>query len=191
MKKLLLSCFVALAGISTLPGCVTARTEGHAVITDAPADNHVRILIVPAAPTPSDQRNLASVEADRHMATLFPQLAARLPLDFKHNGVDATATLLEVGAQVPPPANVRTLVIRPIEAGTGVRQRAGQSWLDLAVTLNDASRGLLWQGMIRLSSGTPGVSYDAGAVDHAAIPLLEQLRDAKMIDISWRRPETP
>ncbi len=63
--------------------------------------------------------------------------------------------------------------------------------MDLSVTLSDAGHGMLWTGAIRMSSGTPGVSYDAGAVDHAAIPLLEQRRDAKLIDISWRRPVTP
>jgi hypothetical protein len=191
MKAYLLAACLTSAAVATLSGCVVARTEGHAVVTDAPADNHVRIVIVPALPTPADKRNAASIEADKHMATLFPQLAARLPVDFKRNGVDADATLLDVDSPVPAPAHVRTLVIRPVEAGVGIRSRAGQSWLDLAVTLNDADRGLLWQGWIRLSSGTAGVSYDASAVDHAAVPLLEQLRDAKMIDISWRRPETP
>ena len=188
MKKILIATLVAFAGTASLEGCVTAHAYGQAVVTDAPSDNHLRIVIVPADPIPADKRNAASIVAEQHMATLFPQLVARLPVDFRHNGVDASATLLDVGSAVPPPADVRTLVIRPAQAwfiGSG-----GGSSLEMQVTLNDASRGVLWRGKIFMSSGTPA-SYGAAAVDRASIPLLEQLRDSKMIDISWRRPEIP
>jgi hypothetical protein len=196
MKQLLL--ITALAGASggALQGCVTAHASGHAVVTDATPDNHLHIVVVPPhwgtavriapgnTPTPS---TLPS--ADRHSATLLPALAARLPQDFKLNGVEADAVLLEANAPIPAPTAVRTLVIRPMQAGEA-GATAG-TWMDLSVSVNDAARGVLWTGSIRMSSGTPGASYDASAVDHAAVPLLEQLRDAKIVDISWRRPVTP
>ena len=188
MNKLLLAALIAVAGTAPLEGCVVAHATGQVVVADAPADNHLRIIVVPALPSLDAKRDGARIVADKHMATLFPQLATRLPEDFKLNGVDASAILLDVGNPVPAPTTVRTLVISPAQAGLADRTQA--SWLDLNVTLNDATRGTLWRGSIRLSSGSPA-SYDASAVDHAAVPLLEQLRDAKMIDISWRRPVTP
>jgi hypothetical protein len=189
MKKLILAAAVAAASATVLQGCVVAHATGQAVVADATPDNHLHIVIVPPAPPTEDKPNLARQVGDRHLATLFPALAARLPEDFRLNGLDADATLLEAGMPVPPPGTARTLVVRPAEAG--YIERSGGTWLDLSVTLVDANRGVLWKGSIRMSSGTPGVAYDASAVDHAAIPLLEQLRDAKLIDISWRRPTTP
>ena len=187
MKKLLIATLVALAGIVPLQGCVVAHATGQVVAADVVPDNHLRIVVVQALPA-TEGRNSARYVADKHMATLFPQLATRLPQDFKLNGLEATGVLLEPGSPVPPPTTVRTLVLSPTEAGLFDRSQA--SWLDLNVVLNDATRGVLWRGTIRFSSGSPA-SYDASAVDHAAVPLLEQLRDAKMIDISWRRPVTP
>ena len=187
MQKLLLASLVALAGIGPLLGCVTAHATGQSLVADAPADNHLRIVVVQPQASADARRDGARIVADKHMATLFPQLISRLPEDFKLNGVEASATLVDAGSPVPTPSTVRTLVIRPLEAGLMDRTQA--SWLDLEVTLNDATRGALWRGTIRLSSGSPA-SYDASAVDHAAIPLMEQLRDAKLIDISWRRPVT-
>jgi hypothetical protein len=189
MKKLLLAAVLAAAGAAALQGCVVAHANGHAVVTDAAPDNHLHIVVVPPHWTSQQPGRIVLPSAQRHSDSLFPALAARLPQDFKANGVDADAVLLEPGAAVPAPSAVRTLVVRPKQAGE--LGPSGGTWMDLSVTLNDASRGVLWTGDIRMSSGTPGASYDAGAVDHAAVPLLEQLRDAKMIDISWRRPVTP
>ena len=188
--KLLLAATVAILGAVTLQGCVVAHATGQAVVADATPDNHLHIVVVPAKWEDDGKRNGARVEADRHLATLFPALATRLPQDFRLNGVEADATLLEsADSPVPSPIGVRTLVVRPAQAG--FINYSGATWLDLSVTLNDAKRGALWTGKIRMSTGSPGVNYDASAVDHAAVPLLEQLRDAKMIDISWRRPVTP
>ncbi len=189
MKSLLLAAALAAAGAASLQGCVTARTSGQALVADAPADNHLHIVIVPGTQVLDAQHRAALRSADKHTATLFPQLATRLPEDLRANGVEASATLLNVGDPMPAPTGLRTLVIRPTEPGEGFSGNA--SWLDLDVSLTDPKRGPLWHGSIRLSSGTPGVSYDASAVDHAAVPLMEQLRDAKLIDISWRRPVTP
>jgi len=188
MKKLLLTVALAAAGAAWLQGCVVAHATGQAVVADATPDNHVHIVIVPTHWQDDGRPNAARVAADRHLATLFPALATRMPQDFRHNGVEADATLLEPDAPMPAPGGTRTLVIRPSQAGW--IDRSAGTWLDLSVTLIDAGRGVLWKGSIRLSSGTPA-SYDASAVDHAVIPLLEQLRDAKLIDISWRRPTTP
>ena len=187
MNKLLVATLVALAA-ATLDGCVVARATGQAVVTDVAPDNHLQVVVVPGIPQDDGKNNLARITGDKHMATLFPQLATRLPQDFKANGVDAAGVLLDVSAPVPAPSATRTLVIRPTQAG--YIERGGGSWLDLAVTLNDATHGVLWRGSIRMSTGTPA-DYDASAVDHAAVPLMEQLRDARMIDISWRRPTTP
>ena len=187
MKKLLLATLIALAGAASLDGCVVARASGQAVVTDAAPDNHLRIVVMQALPSADGQRNLARITADKHMATLFPQLATRLPQDFKLNGVEASGELVDTGSPVPAPTGARTLLISPTQAG--YIERGGASWLDLAVTLVDPKRGVLWRGSIHLSTGSPA-SYDASAVDHAAVPLMEQLRDAKLIDISWRRPTT-
>jgi hypothetical protein len=189
MKKLLLAALLAAAGAGALQGCVVAHANGHAIVADAAPDNHLLIVIVPPHWVAQEPAKTPLKSADSHSATLFPALASRLPQDFKVNGVEADAVLLEPGAPVPAPSAVRTLVVRPKQAGE--LGRTGGTWMDLSVTLNDATRGTLWTGDVRMSSGTPGVSYDASAVDHAAVPLLEQLRDAKMIDISWRRPVTP
>ena len=189
MKKLLFAAGVAALCAASLQGCVNARASGQALVTDAPSDNHLNIVIVPGRQVVDDQHRTALRSVDKHMATLFPQLAARLPEDFRANGVEAGATLLNVGDPMPAGNGLRTLVIRPTQGGEGYSGNA--SWLDLDVSLTDPKRGTLWHGSIHLSSGTPGVSYDASAVDHAAVPLLEQLRDAKLIDISWRRPVTP
>jgi hypothetical protein len=189
MKKLLLAAVFAALSATALQGCVVAHATGQAVVADATPDNHLHIVIVPPLPPTTEKADIARKVGDRHLATLFPALAERLPEDFRHNGLDADATLLEPGMPVPSPGAARTLVVRAAQAG--FIEHSGGSWLDLSVTLVDASRGVLWKGSIRMSSGTPGVAYDASAVDHAAIPLLEQLRDAKLIDISWRRPTTP
>ncbi|MCK9684732.1 hypothetical protein [Scleromatobacter humisilvae] len=188
MKKLLLATSAAIA-VAALQGCVTARTSGQVLVADAPADNHLHIVIVPGKQVLDDQHRAALRSGDKHMATLFPQLASRLPEDLRANGVEASATLLDAGDPMPPPTGQRTLVIRPTQVGE--IYSGNGSWLDLDVSLTDPKRGTLWHGAIHLSSGTPGVSYDASAVDHAAVPLMEQLRDAKLIDISWRRPVTP
>lgn len=110
----------------------------------------------------------------------------RLPEDFKRNGIDATSQLLDFDAPVPRPTSARTLVFTPLDA----QGYSGPSWLDFEVTLNDAKLGRIWMGRVRLSSGGWG-SYDTGAADRAAIGLLEQLRDAKLIDISSGRLVTP
>ena len=189
MKRLFLAATLAALSAGALQGCVTAHANGHAVVADATPDNHLHIVVVPPTWEPATGAKGTLRSTDRHSATLFPALAARLPLDFKANGVDADAVLLEPGMPLPAPGAVRTLVIRAAQAGEITYN--GGTWMDLSLTLNDAAHGALWTGSVRLSSGTPNISYDAGAVDHAAIPLLEQLRDAKLIDISWRRPTTP
>ncbi len=189
MNKLIFSAAVAALCATSLQGCVTAQATGHATVADATPDNHLHVVIVPPNWVPEGSSKVVLPSANKHSATLFPALAARLPQDFKANGVEADAILLEAGVPIPAPGAVRTLVIRPTQAGQ--INSTGATWMDLSLSLNDAGHGLLWTGTIRMSSGTPGVSYDASAVDHAAIPLLEQLRDAKLIDISWRRPVTP
>ena len=188
MKKLILAAVLAAAGAAALQGCVVAHANGHAVVADAAPDNHLHIVVVPPHWVAQEPGKQPLKSAQRHSDTLFPALATRLPEDFKANGVQADAVLLDPDTPMPAPTAVRTLVVRPKQAG---ELGNGGTWMDLSVTLNDASRGILWTGDIRMSSGSPGVSYDASAVDHAAVPLLEQLRDAKMIDISWRRPVTP
>jgi hypothetical protein len=190
MKKLLLAATLATLSATVLQGCVVAHATGQSVVAGAAPDNHLHVVIVPAKWASDGRPNAARVAADRHLATLFPALATRLPEDFRANGLEADASLLEAAdSPLPPPTAVRTLVIQPAQAG--FINYSAATWLDLSVTLVDAKLGVLWKGSIRMSTGSPGVSYDASAVDHAAVPLLEQLRDAKLIDISWRRPTTP
>jgi hypothetical protein len=188
MKKLILAITVSALAATTLPGCVVAHATGQAVVADAAPDNHLRIVVVPADWVDPASHMAILKTVDKHLATLFPALVQRLPQDFKLNGLEASAELLEPGRPIPTSAGARTLVIQPAKAwGRGGMSGTG---LDLEVRLIDTSRGVLWQGSIRMSAANPGV-WDASAVDHAAVPLLEQLRDAKMIDISWRRPVTP
>ena len=189
MKKHLLAAILAALSAVALQGCVHGHVNGETVVADVAPDNHLHIVVVQGDWIDHKGRLVKGTVTNEHTATLLPALVSRLPQDFKLNGVDADAVLLDADAPIPSPTAVRTLVIRPTQAGEA-GATAG-TWFDLSVTVNDSARGVLWTGSIRMSSGTPGVSYDASAVDHAVIPLLEQLRDAKLIDISWRRPTTP
>jgi hypothetical protein len=176
MKASFRATSLALLAAMSMAACVNVRTQGASVVKSAPADNHVQIVIATSA----------GLRRDRHLSTFLPALVTRLPQDFKLNGVDATAQLLDFDTPVPPPTSVRTLVFTPLDA----EGQSGPSWLDFAVTLNDATLGRIWVGRVRLSSGGWG-SYDASAADRAAISLLEQLRDAKLIDIAASRLVTP
>src|SRR5471030_636242 len=129
MKKLLIATALAALCAASLEGCVVAHATGHATVADATPDNRVHIVVVSPHWVPEGSSKGVLLSADRHSATLFPALVARLPQDFKANGVEADAVLLEAGAPMPAPTEVRTLVIRPTQAGQ-INPSAG-TWMDL------------------------------------------------------------
>jgi hypothetical protein len=65
------------------------------------------------------------------------------------------------------------------------------SLLVLEARLEDPKLGTLWTGEVRLSNGSGNPEYGDAAADRAALTLLTQLRDAQLIDISWRPPTAP
>jgi hypothetical protein len=189
MKKIFLATLVALAGAVALEGCVTVNTfNARKLVANAPPDNHVSVILEPAT---GGQSNLAKTLGDQHLATLFPSMLVRLPLVFKHNGLDTVATLNGFAGAVATPVlqEGRQLHLRPSEAYA--YGRAYASLLVLEARLEDPKLGTLWTGEVRLSNGSGNPEYGNAAADRAALTLLTQLRDAQLIDISWRPPTAP
>ena len=137
-------------------------------------------------PATGGQSNFAKTLADQHLATLFPSMLVRLPLIFKHNGLDTVATLkgFEGAAATQVPSPGRQLHLRPSEAYA--YGRAYASLLMLEARLEDSKLGTLWTGEVRLSNGSGNPEHGVAAADRASLTLLTQLRDAQLIDISWR-----
>jgi len=184
MKKLFL--VAALAAAASMQGCVVTHATGSTVNAKAPADNHIAIVLHDGK---FQHSSVAGYKGDKHLATLMPEMLVRMPAVFNRNGVECAALLDGEGhAPTPLPAASRKLHLTPQQATANSQ---GGSSLRFQAVLVDPALGTIWAGEVRMADGGLWASYGEGAANRAAIDLLVQLRDAKLIDISWRQPEVP